>query len=908
MPTDKFTGGAGSNSGTWTVPAGVTSVTIECYGGGGGGGAGNGTSAGGGGGGGGYSSLTVSVSPGNAIAWTAGSYGAGGTSPSGPGSDASASSCSTYSLNAQGGNGGNGPPTPTGGGGGSATGGTVNSTGVTGGTGSGASPGLGGEAGNIDSDHDGKGADGNLNSANNGNPGAVAFTYSAATSAVAGFFPLYINTGCAAGPRPSGDMAQYPSGHWFNFIGGSGNYWSNVNTDPNWQVTDNDYITTVQSGFIDRTNKIYYTSFNATSGFFDIKYYDINAASGGTFVQNTSATNLLWHTKECSIFDLEGSSNNLVSRMEGGYQSPKTVIPAFTSFFPTYTAFDIVYDRKNKKILYIFAVSGNINIYTSNPDGTSLILILSIPESNVDSIKANIDYRSNKLQILFHTSTGLGATRYQIIWMDLTSLATTFFTASNTGSVNSLADFSYDNKNSNYYVDYFTFTGTYNSEYISSGNFALGNPATSLPFNDFNMKVDGWRQNVYFTSGTTLRQSSVSGTSITTKLTDTNGISCLSFDGPEYYSNIDFALDQLPPGFGTTSVLQQVTNAYVTLTAQENFDFSNVYAKVIKRDQTVLWENYPESCAQFPQASGKIKLDIGLTGSVVNTNFNTLNDWNNSLLRLEIFSLNDNQPSGNFRIYNVQFNAFCSGTVPVGTSVTGSFPLFCKGVGATSGSFPLYIPGQTSNAMFPLFIDGGALASGTFPLYISGAFPNATLPLCMLGPQVSSGNTSLPLFTYSLSSTRSGLFNDFNLYINGDQSSNSSVPLYILNGEGKFSSGNIPLSLTGSVGSVNQSLNLYINSPYSASGFPLYTFGQGSGTLGPLGPYGGVPYAQTIPLYIKRPNIVGVLPLVLFNQEKNNTLNLYTTGANPASGSLSLAVPNVFGSGTNSMNLYVSGW
>ena len=82
-----------NSSGTYTVPAGVTSITVNVWGGGGGGGGGfNGCSAqgeGSGGGGGGFSSKTIAVTPGEiytvtvGAAGTAGAYngngGAGGT-------------------------------------------------------------------------------------------------------------------------------------------------------------------------------------------------------------------------------------------------------------------------------------------------------------------------------------------------------------------------------------------------------------------------------------------------------------------------------------------------------------------------------------------------------------------------------------------------------------------------------------------------------------------------------------------------------------------------------------------------------------------------------------------------------------------------------------------------------------
>jgi MSHA biogenesis protein MshQ len=64
-------------SGSWTVPAGVTSVTVEAWGGGGGG-ASNGNQGGGGGGGGAYAGATVPVVPGTTYGITVGLGGASG--------------------------------------------------------------------------------------------------------------------------------------------------------------------------------------------------------------------------------------------------------------------------------------------------------------------------------------------------------------------------------------------------------------------------------------------------------------------------------------------------------------------------------------------------------------------------------------------------------------------------------------------------------------------------------------------------------------------------------------------------------------------------------------------------------------------------------------------------------------
>lgn len=73
------TPGSTATNGTWTCPAGVTQVQVECYGGGGGGGGGNGSQGGAGGGGGEYAcEIAYPVVPGNTYPYTIDTGGAGG--------------------------------------------------------------------------------------------------------------------------------------------------------------------------------------------------------------------------------------------------------------------------------------------------------------------------------------------------------------------------------------------------------------------------------------------------------------------------------------------------------------------------------------------------------------------------------------------------------------------------------------------------------------------------------------------------------------------------------------------------------------------------------------------------------------------------------------------------------------
>jgi hypothetical protein len=123
-----------TSSGSFTVPAGVTRISTEIWGGGGGaGGAANASGAGGGGGGGGFSEGVFTVMPGQTIAVTVGLGGTGGDGAQN-GTTGGTTSFGSFNSATGGGGGGFGDGFGgVGGAGGSATGGTLNLPGGVGG-------------------------------------------------------------------------------------------------------------------------------------------------------------------------------------------------------------------------------------------------------------------------------------------------------------------------------------------------------------------------------------------------------------------------------------------------------------------------------------------------------------------------------------------------------------------------------------------------------------------------------------------------------------------------------------------------------------------------------------------------------------------------------------------------------
>lgn len=144
-------------NGTFTVPSGVTSLTLKMWGGGGGGGAGGSAAAGGAGGGAGYITGTVPVTPGETLNVYVGGGGAGGTRNTAGGGGGGGGYSSLYRSSAalaiaSGGGGGGGGRNSSGntGGAGGAGGGTSGvagtASGAAGGGGAG-TPSAGGSAG-----------------------------------------------------------------------------------------------------------------------------------------------------------------------------------------------------------------------------------------------------------------------------------------------------------------------------------------------------------------------------------------------------------------------------------------------------------------------------------------------------------------------------------------------------------------------------------------------------------------------------------------------------------------------------------------------------------------------------------------------------------------------------------------
>jgi hypothetical protein len=300
QPTETLAG-----SGNWTIPSGVTSITVHCWGGGGAGG-GSSTSntgnGGAGGGSGGYTTLVISTIPsGTVFTYSVGSGGTGVTSATGNNGSVSSFVSSALSVNliANGGNGG-GANNGSVGTGGSASGGSTNTNG-----GSGSAGGTNGGAGGTNS-ASGSGSGGALISNAIGNAGVSpgggggGGEKSGSTGNVRGgnggsgrITVTYVLPPCSGTPSPGNTIASVNPA-----IGGSPTILSLQNATSGTGVTYQWQSSANNSSWVDISGATSAT-YSATLG--AATYYRCNVTcSGNTGTSNSLLVNLTYCTPSAS--------------------------------------------------------------------------------------------------------------------------------------------------------------------------------------------------------------------------------------------------------------------------------------------------------------------------------------------------------------------------------------------------------------------------------------------------------------------------------------------------------------------------------------------------------------------------------------------------------------------------------
>ena len=245
--------------------------------------------------------------------------------------------------------------------------------------------------------------------------------------------------------------------------------------------------------------------------------------------------------------------------------------------------------------------------------------------------------------------------------------------------------------------------------------------------------------------------------------------------------------------------------------------------------------------------------------------------------------------------------------------------LFIKGYGALNDSVDLYIKGYISESI-PLYVYGYGIPTDDIDLYIQGHIVDIgnidlytsgytgdlykTIFLYTYG-LASADNSYVPLTTYGVSTEgASGFSGNIPLIIYDSQTSNQDIILFIKNLQTE-----VPH---------NEDLNLFVAGDYSSAvgNIPLYVcqegvYGDFSLFVKGTGTYIGANVDNdSLPLYIYRPNMSSIIPLILCNsvQADNSYIPLYVNAIlGTPTENIDLVIPNVHIVDNSYTTLYMLG-
>lgn len=207
-------------------------------------------------------------------------------------------------------------------------------------------------------------------------------------------------------------------------------------------------------------------------------------------------------------------------------------------------------------------------------------------------------------------------------------------------------------------------------------------------------------------------------------------------------------------------------------------------------------------------------------------------------------SFSENQTSysgGDFRLYSAKLysdNGVCYAnlndyenmnlwTQGAYTESSGTTLYASGGLAPYSGSIPLYMTAPTTySSGLPFVVSGAIFQSSGIPLFISGLSTAISSFSLYTVSTVYSGSNSVPLFTFSNSS--SGLYKGLDLYLDSVKL-NQAISLYVHNTDSNSTpSSYIPLYLEAQDNIVRNYVNLYLESVKQNSGeLKLYIRGYG---------------------------------------------------------------------------------
>ena len=249
--------------------------------------------------------------------------------------------------------------------------------------------------------------------------------------------------------------------------------------------------------------------------------------------------------------------------------------------------------------------------------------------------------------------------------------------------------------------------------------------------------------------------------------------------------------------------------------------------------------------------------------------------------------------------------------------LSSSIGLYINGFGLLNENIPLYIKGYIADSIYcyisghdlinsgseiDLFTQGhiGINSNTEITLYTSGTNVDTNkLIFLTIEGLAFSDNSYIPLFTHGVASEgASGIFDSIPLIVYHDQSENLNITLFMQNIQTEVpTTEDLNLFIEGVYNLINANIPLFVSQEGVYADATLFIKGTGTYTGASLD-------SDSLPLYIYRPNISSIVPLIMYNsnQEANSYIPLYV---NAILGSLNENIPLVFSGAHIASNSYI---
>lgn len=713
--------------------------------------------------------------------------------------------------------------------------------------------------------------------------------------------------------RPSGDTGM--SGVWLNSDNTSSTMWNYINDEVENTLSDNDYIYNIQSGVLNRSDKLYWIS---DSGIFS------SSLDGTSITKITDSNNTIRNSTH-------GCYDTINDYIYYGYEIGIEKITGFTQKDGFYE--DIINNTFAGGMCFdpeesdLYSLSKEGNFYKINPSGSVVVLApLAGNFKDTQNRRLRIDHKNRNIYAIAQdqTSTLSRLYKYEINnsgWTQLKTLSYGLFGGA----------FDVDVPNSSIYysaspndLSSTSFYGIVKEDMYSGTGTRIVEPSGSAFFQCQEMIVDTKNNKFYYVrqdnSGATLHYKTVrtelDGTSpsIITDIPEASGATVLMLNGPIYKSYIDFNLTDFNELLETPENSNKtISSAFVSAKVKDLGDYSYLTAKILRNTKTeAIWVPINRVLTKTDSSEDIKTIRIGKNNGYINPNYNTNSEWDNAILRLELSSIN-NDNSGQFKIYSSEVDI----TVNSNENAIENTSLFIGGVGSENISTNLFTMAGLSIGDTSLYIINTSTLNDNTTLYTTSHGKNnsnTTLYTVAMTKEQSNMN----LFISGLTPVKSGI--DTTLYaIGGSPNAVLHSPLYIkVDGAENRPYGKMNLFMAGTGGYPTTSrMNLFLKSdPIIVGGSTsLFVQNQKSGIN------------KFVPLYLKTKEqleqnssmslfiardteslINNTTLYVKANNGTNSGIPLYLYAMTSSNSGVNLVVPNVIGNSENTKTLYINGF